>query len=233
MSRLLLITLVLWALPLLAQAAVIDATEAEALYQSGDYKGARTAFVELLGEFSTASKDSGDYRSYRELAYLYDRLADCCFTQRDWPALKLYLDGLLQATGAELSLVEEQLTGALFSGVATATARVLYARVDESVRLSSLARIKRGIGLVLFDTDGQGSIGEGAVRQYQQLAAATTGVIEVEDGMLHLNIVRLEQNLDAFDKVRAALEQLADIEALWEKYPPPGAVQEENSDAEE
>jgi hypothetical protein len=166
MPRSLLIALVLWALPLLAQAAVVDATDAEALYQAGDYKAARTAFVALLGEFSTASKDSDDYRSYRELAYLYDR-------------------------------------------------------------------IKRGIGLVLLDTDGQGNTGEGAVRQYQQLAAATTGVIEVEDGMLRLNIARLEQNLDAFDEVRAALEQLADIEALWEKYPPPGAVQEEPNAAEE
>ena len=105
----------------------------------------------MVTEFGAASKDSNDYRSYRELAYYYDRLADCCFTQRDWPALKLYLDGLLEVTQVEMNLVENQLTGALMSGVARSAASYLIDRADESTRLNLLAQLKRSIGLVLLD----------------------------------------------------------------------------------
>lgn len=209
-----------WALAAGAWAAtVVDATGAEALYQAGDFKGARAAFLIALDEFGAASKDSSDYRSYRELGYLYDRLADCCFTQRDFKGLKLYLDGLLEVSQSELNLVEGQLSGALMSGIAQATARYLSDRVDDAVRLSSIARIKRSIGLILLDTGGEGRVGEEAIHQYQLLAQASDGVIETDRGLLELNVGRLEQKLDKFEGVQLAVEGLVDLEELWLKYP--------------
>jgi hypothetical protein len=207
-------------IPALSPASVVDATDAEKLYQAGEYKDARAAFVELLEEFSAASKDSTDYRPYRELTYLYDRLADCCFTQRDWVGLKLYVDGMHEVSAAELSLVESQLSGALLTGVATATAQYLYDRVDESVRLSSITQIKRSIGLILLDTRGEGETGAAAIRQYQALAAVLADVLEVQDGRYALDVQRLEQNLANFDAIQAEIEQLADLESLWQKHLP-------------
>ena len=214
------LAIVLCFLPATGLASIVDATDAEKLYQVGKYKEARAEFIQLLEEFGAASKDSSDYRSYRELAYLYDRLADCSFTQRDWPALKLYLDGLHEVTSVELNLVEGQLSGALLSGVATATAQYLYDRVDESVRLNSIVQIKRSIGLILLDTNGDGDIGKSAIGQYQTLAAALVSVLEVSDGLYLLDVPRLEQNLSEFDAIHADVEQLADLEALWQKYQP-------------
>ncbi|GEM_PF-1871955 len=198
---------------------VVDATGAEALYQAGDFKGAREAFQAAVDEFGAASKDSNDYRSYRELGYLYDRLADCCFTQRDFAGLKLYLDGRLEVSQSELNLVEGQLSGALMSGIAQATARFLSDRVDDAVRLNSIARIKRSIGLILLDTGGEGRVGEEAIHQYQLLAQASSGVIETDRGLLELNVGRLEQRLDKFEAVQLAVEELVDLEELWLKYP--------------
>lgn len=219
MVRALLLAFLVWLAPLLAQATVVDASRAEELYQSGDFKAAREEFARVVEEFGAASKDSSDYRSYRELAYYYDRLADCCFTQRDWPALKLYLDGLLEVTQVEQNLVESQLTGALASGVARATASYLIDRADESTRLNLLAQLKRSIGLILFDSRSEGAAGRGAIHQYQLMAAALVGVIETDEGYLQLNIARLEQDIDKFDQIHAELRQLADLAALWEKYP--------------
>jgi len=218
MQRTLIIALILWLTPLACWATVIDAGEAEALYQAGDFKGARQAFAQVVADFGAASKDSDDYKSYRELAYYYDRLADCCFTQRDWPALKVYTDGLLQVLEVERNLTETQLTGALASGVAKATASYLVARADESSRLSVLAQLKRTIALALVDTQGSGPAGEGAIRQYQQMAAALVGVIGTDEGYITLNIARLEQNIEKFDTIHAELGELVDIAALWEKY---------------
>lgn len=220
MPRLILITVLLWLMPLLAQATVVDASRAEELYKSGDFQAAREEFARVVAEFGAASKDSNDYRSYRELAYYYDRLADCCFTQRDWPALKLYLDGLLEVTQVELNLVENQLTGALASGVARSAASYLIDRADESTRLNLLAQLKRSIGLVLLDSNGEDGAGRGAIHQYQLMAAALAGVIECDEGYLTLNIARLEQEISKFDAIHTELRSLADLAKLWEMYPP-------------
>jgi hypothetical protein len=219
MQKLILIASVLWLIPLAAQATVVDASRAEELYQSGDFKAAREEFTRVVSEFGAASKDSDDYRSYRELAYYYDRLADCCFTQRDWPALKLYLDGLLEVTQVELNMVESQLTGALASGVARSTASYLIDRADESTRLNLLAQLKRSIGLILLDSNGEGGAGRGAIHQYQLMAAALVGVLESDAGYLQLNIARLEQEISKFDEIHTELRQLADLAKLWEMYP--------------
>jgi len=219
MHRLVILTLLIWLVPLLAQATVVDASRAEELYKSGDFKAAREDFSRVVAEFGAASKDSNDYRSYRELAYYYDRLADCCFTQRDWTALKMYLDGLLEVTQVEQNLVESQLTGALASGVARSAASYLVDRADESARLSLLAQLKRSIGLVLLDTGGEGAGGRAAIHQYQLMAATLVSVIEVDEGYMQLNIARLEQDIDKFDSIHQELRTLADLAKLWEKYP--------------
>lgn len=219
MYRTVLLTLLVWLLPHFAQATVVDASRAEELYKSGDFKAAREEFSRVVAAFGAASKDSNDYRSYRELAYYYDRLADCCFTQRDWPALKMYLDGLLEVTQVEKNLVESQLTGALASGVARAAASYLVDRVDETTRLNLLAQLKRSIGLVLLDKEAEGPGGRAAIHQYQLMAAALVNVLEVDEGYLQLNIARLEQDIDKFDGIHQELRQLADLAKLWEKYP--------------
>jgi hypothetical protein len=219
MARLVILTLLLWLLPPLAHATVIDASRAEELYKSGDFKAAREEFSRVVAEFGSASKDSNDYRSYRELAYYYDRLADCCFTQRDWPALKMYLDGELEVTQVEVNLVQSQLTGALASGVARSAASYLVDRVDESTRLNLLAQLKRSIGLVLLDNNAEGPGGRSAIHQYQLMAAALVDVLEVDEGYLQVNIPRLEESVDKFDAIHQELRQLADLAKLWEKYP--------------
>lgn len=221
-----LLILLAWLVPAVAGAAVVDSTHAEALYQSGDYPGAQAEFLALLSDFAATSKDSSDYRSYRELAYIYDRLADCSFTQRDWPMLKLYLDGMLEVTYAEQNLVENQLSGAIAGGVAKATASYLYDRVDESVRITSIIPLKRSLALLLYDSDGQGPSSAGAIHEYQLLAAAMVSVLEIDEGYYALNIARLEQKIDEFTEIHAAIEELTDLEALWAKYPPPGVTAE-------
>jgi tetratricopeptide (TPR) repeat protein len=232
MHRLALLITVLWLLPLAARATVVDASRAEELYKSGDFKAAREEFSRVVAEFGAASKDSNDYRSYRELAYYYDRLADCCFTQRDWPALKMYLDGLLEVTQVEKNLVESQLTGALASGVARSAASYLVDRADESARLGLLAQLKRSIGLVLLDNGGEGPGGRAAIHQYQLMAAALVGVIEVDEGYMQLNIARLEQDIDKFDSIHQELRTLADLAKLWEKYPLQGDTTAEDGNSE-
>ena len=226
MFRLSLIAFLLCLVPAVAAATVVDCGRAEELYQSGKYPEARDEFTRLLEDFATASKDSNDYRNYRELAYIYDRLADCCFTQRDWPMLKLYMDGMLEVTYAEQNLVESQLSGAIASGVARATASYLYDRVDESVRITSITPLKRSLALLLLDSEGQGTVGEGAIHEYQRLAAAMVNVLEVDEGYYELNIPRLEQRIDEFSEIHAGIEALGDLEALWNKYPPPTRIED-------
>jgi len=220
-----LICLACWLMPTVAAATVVDSAHAEQLYKSGDYEEAREAFLDLLDEFSAVSKDSTDYRAYRELAYIYDRLSDCCFTQRDWPMLKLYMDGMLEVTYAEQNLVENQLSGAIASGVARATASYLYDRVDESVRITSIVPLKRSLALLLLDSDGEGNGGDGAIHQYQCLAAAMVNVLEVDSGFYELNVPRLEQKIEEFTNIHAEIEKLGDLEELWLKYPPPTRVE--------
>ena len=202
-------------------AAVVDSSHAEQLYQSGNYQEAYREFLDLLTEFSETSKDSKDYRSYRELAYIYDRLADCSFTERDWPSLKLYMDGMLEVTTVEANLVENQLSGAIAAGVAQATASYLYERVDESVRITSIVPLKRSLALYLLDSNGKGHIGETAIREYQRMAALMVGVMEVDEGYYTINIAKLEQKVDDFSAIHTRIEDLGDIEKLWEKYPVP------------
>jgi hypothetical protein len=203
-----------------ARAAVVDATAAEAAYKKGDFKAAQQLFASCVEQFRTASKNSQDFKVYREAAYLYDRLADCCFTQRDWDGLKLYLDGLFVVTVSERNLASTAMAGALESGISQASARFLAARLDEAVRFSTLIQLKRSIGLVLYDSKGKGAAGEGAIKQYQALAAAWRGVVGVENGMYSINVNVLDTRLDAFDKIYGEMSKLADLEVLWKKYEP-------------
>lgn len=216
--------------PLAARASVVDASEAEAAYQAGDYIKARELFAAAAEEFRTASKDSADYQVYREAAYIYDRLADCAFVKRDWPGLKQYCDGLLVVCLSERNLTEEQLGGALASGIATATARYLSRRLDESVRINTIIQAKRSIALMLYDSNGEGAAGTAAIEQYQQLALACKGVFELEEGVYTLNINILEERLPQFDAVLEKINSVGDLSELWDKYPPGGG--EDEADAE-
>jgi tetratricopeptide (TPR) repeat protein len=219
-------------IPGIALAAVIDASAAEAAYKSGDYRRARALFETAAADFRAASKDSSDYHMYREAAYLYDRLADCCFTQRDWDAMKTYLDGLLVVSVSERNLCESQLSGAMESGIAYATARHLRDKLDESVRLSTIFQLKRSLGLVLYDTGGEGGQARQAIDLYQELAAVILGPVYLEDGNYLMNVPLLEERITRFDAVFDQLEQLGDIDALWEKYPPEGDSGDDSAETE-
>jgi len=208
--------------PMAAAASVVDAGAAEQAFQRGDYKTARQGFETAIDQFRTAPKDSADYRVYREAAYLWDRLADCAFTQRDWDKLKLCADGLLMVSVAERNLCESQLAGALQSGIAYASARYLALRLDESVRLASMFQLKRSAALVLFDAKGKGSAGEGAIKQYQALSELWRDVLSTQDGAYVLDVDALNAKVTDFDGVYAKLSKLADLEALWNKYQPAG-----------
>lgn len=215
-----------FASPGLAGAAVVDAGAAESLYRAGNYREALDAFKALAAQFRDRQKDSSDYKVYREAAYLYDRLADCSFTIRDWEALKTNLDGLLVVGISERNLTQTQFAGALDSGVASATARYLAARVDEAVRLNSIFQLKRSAGLVLFESRGEGETGSVAILQYQQLAALCQAVLSLEQGVYSLDTNALDERIEQFDAVYEALDQAAGIEALWEKYPPQSSEKE-------
>lgn len=206
----------------LARASVVDATGAEAAYAKNDFKAARQQFEVAAEQFRKATKDSTDPKVYREAAYLYDRLADCCFTQRDWDGLKLYLDGLYVVTFSGQHLVSSTLTGALESGISQASARYLATQLDEAVRFTTLFQLKRSIGLVLYDAKGQGATAEGAIKQYQALAAASRGVIVVENGAYSIDTNLLDSRLAKFDQIYDAMSKLVDLEALWKKYVPEG-----------
>jgi hypothetical protein len=211
----------LLSLPLCASATVVDASKAEASFRKGDYKTARAQFAALFEQFRTQpSKDSDNYRTYREAAYIFDRMSDCCFTQRDWEGLKHYADGLLVVSVSERNLTEAQLRGALTSGIARATADYLAQRLDESVRFTTLIQLKRSIALALYDSQGQGKMGEGAVKQYQALAQAMNGVLDSDQGYIELNVPVLNQRLAQIDQVYKDVQALGDIAKLWDKYPP-------------
>jgi hypothetical protein len=224
----------LLALPQFARATVVDAHAAEATYERGDFKDARDQFAKLFEQFrTTPSKDSNDWRTYREAAYIFDRMEDCCFTQRDWDGLKHYADGLLVVTVSERNLTEAQLRGALYSGIAQATADYLAERLDESVRLTTVIQLKRSIALVLYDTKGQGSVGEGAIKQYQTLAQTLNGVLDADKGYYEMNIPVLTQRLDKLDRIYHDVSSLTDINALWNKYPPASSKTNSLSDGEQ
>jgi len=209
-------------------ATVVDASQAEAQYQAGNYREALESFKQAVEQFRVANKDSANYKVYREAAYLYDRLCDCCFTTRDWEGLKLYLDGLLIVGISERNLCETQLAGALDSGVAGATLHYLGDRMDEAVRLNSITQIKRTVGLLLLESRGEGEQGSESIRQYQTLAALMHEVLHLENGVYTLDINALDSRLEAFDALYQSIEQQTDIAKLWEKYPPesrsPGAA---------
>jgi hypothetical protein len=204
-----------------AYARVVDASKAEASFRKGDYKAAREQFAAVFEQFRTQpSKDSDDYRTYREAAYIFDRMADCCFTQRDWDGLKHYADGLLVVSVSERNLTEAQLRGSLYSGIARATADYLAERLDESVRFTTLIQLKRSIALALYESKGEGEMGQGAIREYQALAQAMNGVLDCDAGYIELNVPVLNQRVEQVDKIYHETQQLGDIAALWDKYPP-------------
>ncbi|MEZ5339812.1 MAG: hypothetical protein R3F46_16315 [bacterium] len=203
-----------------ALASVVDSRKAEQTYQSGDYAEARRQFELLSEEFRNTNTDTSDFRVYREAIYLYDRLADTAFTQKDWPALKRYLDGMLVVSHSERSMSEAALSGALASGIAYATAGYLSEQLDESVRISSIIQLKRSLVLVLLDSEGTGPAGQLAIEQYQLLAAALRSVVSVGEGYYAIDRRSLEDHFDDFDAIFARLDELGNIEELWEKYPP-------------
>ncbi|MCB1220862.1 MAG: hypothetical protein H7A35_04085 [Planctomycetales bacterium] len=205
-----------------ALASVVDSRKAEQTYQSGDYAEARRMFEALSEEFRNTNTDTSDYRVYREAIYLYDRLADCAFTQKDWPALKRYLDGMLVVSHSERSLSEAALSGALASGIAYATAGYLSDQLDESVRISSIIQLKRSLVLLLLDTDGGGPNGQLAIEQYQLLAAALRSVVSTADGYYAIDRRQLEEHFEEFDAIFARLDELGNVDELWDKYPPAG-----------
>jgi hypothetical protein len=213
-------TALLW-LPTVARANVVDASKAEAAFKRQDYKAAREQFAALFEQFRTQpSKDSDDFKTYREAAYIFDRMADCCFTQRDWEGLKHYTDGLLVVAISERNLTEAQLRGALYSGIARATADYLAERLDESVRFTTIIQLKRSIALALYESKGEGKLGAGAITQYQALAQAVNGVLDFDKGYIEVNVPVLTQRLDQVDQVYQEVQRLGDMAALWEKYPP-------------
>ncbi len=59
---------------------------------------------------------------------------------------------------------------------------------------------------------------------YQELAAVILGPVYLEDGSYLLDIPLLEQRIERFDAVFDKLEQLGDIDAIWDKYPPEGGA---------
>lgn len=203
-----------------AWASVVDASTAEEAYGASDYPTALALFEQVAEDFRGASTDSGDPETYREAAYIYDRMANCCFTQRDWDKLKFFLDGLLVVSISERNLCETRLSGALASGISRASAQHLSDQLDEAVRLSTLFQLKRSLALVLYESGGQGELAAAAITQYQALAAAMLGVVYLEDGLYHLDVDKLEQKLGLFDAIFDSLEGMGDVNALWEKYPP-------------
>src|SRR5438046_2978820 len=93
-------------------------------------------------------------------------------------------------------------------------------RRDEGVRFTTLIQLKRSIALALYDSSGQGKMGEGAIKQFQALAQALNGVLDCDQGYIELNVAVLNQRLDAVDKVYKDVQALGDMAALWQKYPP-------------
>lgn len=212
-------------------ASTVDAREAEAAYQRGlratdkealkkEFSAARAGFEKAITDFRTASKDSTDFKVYREAEYLYDRLVDCCFTQQDWPGMKLYLDGLLVVSISERNLCSSQLAGALSSGVSVPTAGYLKDKLDESIRYSKLIEMKRTLGLMLLDSGGQGERATTAIAQYQALAGVLTSVISIDDGAYSIDFSALDKQLPELDKIISAIEALGGVDELWQKYPP-------------
>ncbi|MCC7479344.1 hypothetical protein IT575_12930 [bacterium] len=212
-------------------ASIVNASAAEAAYQRGlravdkeglkkEFSAARAGFEEAILSFRDASKDSADFKVYREAEYLYDRLVDCCFTQQDWAGMKLYLDGLLVVSISERNLCQNQLAGALDSGVAVPTAGYLKDKLDESLRYSKIIEMKRTLGLILLDSGGEGETAQKAIAQYQALAGVLTAVISVEDGAYVIDFGQLTRALPRVDEIISAIEEIGGVDALWEKYPP-------------
>lgn len=203
----------------LARASLVDAAAAEAAYAKGDYSAARQLFEAATEQYRAASKNSQDYKAYREAAYLLDRLADCCFKQGDWEELKLNLDALYVVAVSEFNLLDSLLKGAQKSGSSKAEERELNKIKKEAQRYSTLTQLKRSIGLVLFDTKGEGAAGAGAIRQYEELMATTRPVIGVKEGIYTIDTVKLNMRVEKIMQIYDELHQLANLDALWDRYP--------------
>lgn len=203
----------------LARASLVDASAAEAAYAKGDFAAARPLFDAALEQYRTANKNSQDYKAYREAAYLLDRLADCCFMQRDWKELKLNLDTLYVVAVSEFNLINQRIQGAPQSGVSRDDLRELNKLKKEAQRYSTLMQLKRSIGLALFDTNGEGAVSVAASKQYQELMSILRGVIGVKDGIYSIDTSKLDIRVDQITRIYDALHQLVDLDALWDRYP--------------
>jgi hypothetical protein len=203
----------------LARASLVDASTAEAAYAKGDYSSARQLFETAAEQYRALSKNSQDFKAYREAAYLLDRLADCCFMQRDWEELKLNLDALYVVAVSEFNLMDSLSKSAQQSGMSQTDGRDLEKIRKEAQRYSTLIQLKRSIGLVLFDTKGEGAAGAGAIKQYQELVTTLRTVIGVENGIYSIDSNQLDLRLEKIMQIYDAMHQLVDLEALWDRYP--------------
>src|SRR5688500_14878910 len=134
----------------LLAAPVVDASAHEAAFLRGDYKSARTGFDTALKQFlEKAPRDGTSHKTYAEAEYLLDRLADCSFTQRDWPRLKQYMDSQWRMVNQDISVCDQQLKGTVRSDdVTRATAQYVADKLDESMRLRQIFQLKRSLALM-------------------------------------------------------------------------------------
>jgi hypothetical protein len=219
----LLAVLAVLVLPTLALAKpVVDASSAEAAFSKGNYKDARSGFDTALSQFlSKAPRDGMEHKVYNEAEYLLDRLADCSFTQRDWPRLRQYMDSQWRIVNQDISACEEQFNGTLRSNnPPRATAQFVANQLDEAMRLRQIFQLKRSLALMLVDSKGSGPKADKAIRLYQQLALAMRKVVGVQDGGLRMDLRKLsEEHIAEFEAINAELPE-SEMRPLWDKYAP-------------
>jgi hypothetical protein len=203
-------------------APIVNAAAAESAFQQGDYKAARSGFDSSLEQFlAKAPRDGTEHLVYREAEYLLDRLADCSFTQRDWPRLKQYMDSQWRMVNQDITVCEQQLIGTVQSeGAVHSVAQYVATQLDEAMRLRQIFQLKRSLALLLVDSNGSGPRAEKAIRLYQQLALALRKVVSVEDGALKMDLRKLsEAQIAEFEAINAELPE-REMRPLWEKYKP-------------
>jgi hypothetical protein len=201
-------------------APVVDAAIAESSFLKGDYKAARSGFDGALEQFlAKAPRDGLEHQVYAEAEYLLDRLADCSFTQRDWPRLRQYMDSQWRMINQDITVCEQQFSGAIRSDTTRATAQYVADKLDESLRLRQIFQLKRSLALMLVDSNGQGPEAEKAIRLYQQLALLMRKVLSVEEGAFRLDTRKLAENISEFEKINSELPE-REMKPLWEKYKP-------------
>jgi hypothetical protein len=203
-------------------APIVNAGSAESAFQMGDYKAARAGFDSALQQFlAAAPREGADHQVYAEAEYLLDRLADCSFTQRDWPRLKQYMDSQWRMVNQDITVCESQLGGVVHSEGTMHSAAQFYAdQLDEAMRLRQIFQLKRSLALLLIDSEGKGPRAERAIRLYQQLALAMRKIVSVVDGRLKMDLRKLtEAQIAEFEAINAELPE-REMQLLWEKYRP-------------